>query len=74
MSDNQESYRTASLTQLEAEADHILGEEYEHSPVPAQARRSLFSVTMVWIGFPMIITGRDDRVDPGARHGLRRTR
>jgi len=57
MSDNQESYRTASLTQLEAEADHILGEEYEHSPVPAQARRSLFSVTMVWIGFPMIITG-----------------
>ncbi len=57
MSDNQESYRTSSLTQLEAEADHILGEEYEHSPVPAQARRSLFSVTMVWIGFPMIITG-----------------
>lgn len=57
MSDNQESYRTASLTQLEAEADHILGEEYEHSPVPAKARRSLFSVTMVWIGFPMIITG-----------------
>lgn len=57
MSDNRESYRTASLTQLEAEADHILGEEYEHSPVPAKARRSLFSVTMVWIGFPMIITG-----------------
>ena len=57
MSDNQESYRTASLTQLEAEADHILGEEYEHTAVPAKARRSLFSVTMVWIGFPMIITG-----------------
>lgn len=57
MSDNQESYRTSSLGQLEAEADHILGEEYEHSPVPARARRSLFSVTMVWIGFPMIITG-----------------
>lgn len=57
MSDNQQSYRTSSLTQLEAEADHILGEEYEHAPVPAKARRSLFSVTMVWIGFPMIITG-----------------
>ena len=37
--------------------DHVLGEEYEHKPVPPQARRSLFSVTMVWIGFPMIITG-----------------
>ncbi|MFZ5672385.1 MAG: purine-cytosine permease family protein [Pseudomonadota bacterium] len=57
MSDNQQSYRTSSIGQLEAEADHILGEEYEHSSVPAQARRSLFSVTMVWIGFPMIITG-----------------
>ncbi|HTN97892.1 MAG TPA: cytosine permease [Nordella sp.] len=57
MSDNQQSYRTSSLTQLEAEADHLLGEEYEHVPVPAKARRSLFSVTMVWIGFPMIITG-----------------
>jgi cytosine permease len=37
--------------------DHILGEEYEHEPVPAKARRSMFSVTMVWAGFPMIITG-----------------
>lgn len=37
--------------------DHILGEEYEHQPVPMAARRSTFSVTTVWIGFPMIITG-----------------
>lgn len=37
--------------------DHILGEEYEHAPIPAQARRSMFSVAAVWIGFPMIITG-----------------
>lgn len=37
--------------------DHILGEEYEHEPVPMAARRSTFSVTTVWIGFPMIITG-----------------
>jgi cytosine permease len=39
------------------EIDHLLGDEYEHKPVPRQARRSLFSITMVWIGFPMIITG-----------------
>ncbi len=34
-----------------------LGEEYEHEPVPPKARRSTFSVSMVWLGFPMIITG-----------------
>ena len=38
-------------------ADQLLGSEYEHEPVPAFARRSLFSVTLVWAGFPMIITG-----------------
>lgn len=37
--------------------EHVLGDEYEHKPVPAKARRSTFSVSMVWIGFPMIITG-----------------
>lgn len=37
--------------------EHVLGDEYEHKPVPARARRSTFSVSMVWIGFPMIITG-----------------
>ena len=37
--------------------DHVLGDEYEHSAVPLKARRSTFSVSMVWIGFPMIITG-----------------
>ena len=37
--------------------DELLGHEYEHEPVPAGARRSTFSVTTVWIGFPMIITG-----------------
>jgi cytosine permease len=42
---------------VEERVDHVLGEEYEHKAVPAGARRSLFSVTMVWIGFPMIITG-----------------
>ncbi|MBC7732761.1 MAG: cytosine permease [Bacteriovorax sp.] len=37
--------------------DDVLGEEYEHTPVPLTARRSTFSVSMVWLGFPMIITG-----------------
>ena len=50
------STTTAVETEVE-QIDHVLGEEYEHKPVPLQARRSLFSVTMVWIGFPMIITG-----------------
>jgi cytosine permease len=35
----------------------VLGEEFEHEAVPAAARRSTFSVSMVWLGFPMIITG-----------------
>ena len=50
------STTTAVETEVE-QIDHVLGEEYEHKPVPPAARRSLFSVTMVWIGFPMIITG-----------------
>ncbi len=41
----------------ESDIDHALGSEYEHEPVPASARRSTFSVSMVWLGFPMIITG-----------------
>lgn len=35
----------------------VLGDEYEHQAVPLKARRSTFSVSMVWLGFPMIITG-----------------
>ena len=46
-----------ALEHLEENIDHTLGEEYEHEPVPVAARRSMFSVTMVWMGFPMIITG-----------------
>jgi cytosine permease len=41
----------------EEQVDHLLGSEYEHEPVPMSARRSAFSVTLVWLGFPMIITG-----------------
>lgn len=47
---------TSNLLKADA-AEHVLGDEYEHRPVPAAARRSTFSVSMVWIGFPMIITG-----------------
>jgi cytosine permease len=47
----------SKLGDAENQVDHLLGSEYEHEPVPASARRSLFSVTMVWAGFPMIITG-----------------
>lgn len=46
----------AELDALES-VDHVLGEEYEHEAVPMSARRTTFSVTSVWIGFPMIITG-----------------
>ena len=47
----------SKLEDAEEQVDHLLGNEYEHEPVPAVARRSLFSVTLVWAGFPMIITG-----------------
>ena len=33
-----------------------LGEEYENEPVPHAARKSLFAVSAVWVGFPMIMT------------------
>lgn len=32
-----------------------LADEYEHGPVPAQARRSLTSIAAVWFGFPMCL-------------------
>jgi cytosine permease len=47
----------STLEDAEGQVDHLLGDEYEHKPVPLAARRSLFSNVMVWIGFPMIITG-----------------
>lgn len=48
--------KTSDIDKLD-DVDHVLGEEYEHEPVPISARRSNFSVATVWIGFPMIITG-----------------
>ncbi len=40
-----------------AEEHHVLVEEYEREGVPQHARRSLTSVTLVWLGFPMVISG-----------------
>lgn len=45
-----------SSASTEAHSESGLGEEYEHEPVPAAARKSLFSVSAVWVGFPMIMT------------------
>ncbi|MFA5122941.1 cytosine permease [Zavarzinia sp.] len=39
------------------DAEQVLADEYEHTPVPQHARHPLFSMVMVWAGFPMIITG-----------------
>lgn len=45
-----------SSAPTETHSESGLGEEYEHEPVPAGARKSLFSVSAVWVGFPMIMT------------------
>lgn len=37
--------------------NELLEKEYEQSPVPLEKRKSLLSVTSIWLGFPMIITG-----------------
>lgn len=38
-------------------SDHVFEEEWEHEAVPERARKGLASVSLVWLGFPMIITG-----------------
>jgi cytosine permease len=48
---------SAAVRHTDEQIENLLGHEYEHEPVPVSARRSAFSVTMVWVGFPMIITG-----------------
>jgi cytosine permease len=37
-------------------ADPELDDEFEHSPVPQDRRKSLLTVSAVWFGFPMILT------------------
>lgn len=45
------SEQTATLSSKPEESA-----EYEHSPVPRDRRKSLFTVSAVWFGFPMILT------------------
>jgi cytosine permease len=40
-----------------AAKDKVFEEEWEHEAVPHRARKGLASVSLVWLGFPMIITG-----------------
>lgn len=52
------SHVNAELHRVEEEIEHvILEEEYEHESVPLKARKSVLSVSAVWMGFPMILTG-----------------
>lgn len=51
------SQSNSGVHQAEGQIDDLLGHEFEHEAVPMAARRSAFSVMMVWLGFPMIITG-----------------
>jgi len=44
---------------LNAEHSHdhvVLESEFEHEPVPQEHRRSLRSISAVWLGFPMVLT------------------
>lgn len=43
--------------EVTSEQHHLLESEFEHTAVPLNKRKSLMSVTLVWVGFPMIITG-----------------
>lgn len=45
------------MQSVKPEEEHILIEEYEREGIPQSARRSLSSVTLVWLGFPMVISG-----------------
>jgi cytosine permease len=45
------------MSYTENNGSEVSSDEFEHSPVPIANRRSMFSVAMVWLGFPMIITG-----------------
>ncbi|WP_328391544.1 cytosine permease [Nocardia sp. NBC_00416] len=44
---------TTTLTGSETSSEN---EEYENSPVPADRRRGLGSISAVWFGFPMVLT------------------
>jgi cytosine permease len=54
MSISQMHQEDPPLSQQQSETTHL--NEYENTPVPQSARKSLFSVSAVWLGFPMIMT------------------
>ncbi|MFC8529306.1 cytosine permease [Nocardia sp. NPDC057227] len=47
---------STELNTAPPDAAPVPSDEYESVPVPAAARRSLASVSAVWLGFPMILT------------------
>lgn len=44
------------MSEVKEQKNTLMEDEYERTPVPLEKRKSLLSVTMVWAGFPMIIT------------------
>jgi len=52
-----EPHTSTAILAPAPEEHHLLESEYEQQSVPMHARRSLGSVSLVWLGFPMIITG-----------------
>lgn len=49
------THATTASTPDSTSRRHLV-QEYEETAVPPQARRSLISVSAVWLGFPMILT------------------
>lgn len=47
---------TKPSTDAPATPGRELESEFEHTPVPVSHRKSLFTVSAVWFGFPMILT------------------
>lgn len=41
--------------------DGVLESEFEHIPVPSSHRRTLLSVSSIWLGFPMVVFRRGIR-------------
>ena len=72
MSDTDQGGRSSvsAVAEAEEQIDHVLGEEYEHKPVPLSARRSSVLGDDGLDRLPDDHHGSDDRVGAGARDGL----
>ena len=42
---------------MSIQRQRFLENEYEHQPVPIGSRKPLWSVSLIWAGFPLVITG-----------------